>query len=343
MSNLTTYRRVQRTMLKLAAQVFSTMMLFTSAQANAVDDVEALVQTGDFNAALVKADQFLFEYPRDIQMRFLKGVIYTESGKTTDAIAIFAALTTDYPNLAEPHNNLAVLYAGQSQFEKARTSLATAIRINPSYVVAQENLGDVYAKMAGEAYSKALQLDSNSSGIKSKISSIDSVFKPELRTEGKNRPPELPIRTPIGALADIGKPQPSTIMPQGKVNALLPTLLEQPGSDAKKDVESAVRDWASAWSSKDMDNYIGSYSKDFVTPTGQGRKQWENERKRLILGKKSAIAITLQDLTSSLDGTKAIVTFKQIYNSGSLNLVNRKMLTMTKTGGRWLIARESTD
>jgi len=54
---------------------------------------------------------------------------------------------------------IAVLYAGQGQYEKARQALEMAIRTHPSYATAHENLGDVYAKLASQAYDKALSLD----------------------------------------------------------------------------------------------------------------------------------------------------------------------------------------
>ncbi|OGC01678.1 MAG: hypothetical protein A3G82_21995, partial [Burkholderiales bacterium RIFCSPLOWO2_12_FULL_67_210] len=134
------------------------------AQSDDYAEVNRLMRAGQFSEALTKADQHLANKPRDAQMRFLKGVIQTESGKPTDAIATFSKLTEDYPELPEPYNNLAVLYAGQSQFDKARAALEMAIRTNPSYATAHENLGDVYAKLASQAYSKALQLDSGNTG-----------------------------------------------------------------------------------------------------------------------------------------------------------------------------------
>ena len=125
------------------------------AHADEYGDVNQLVRAGKLADALGKADQYLAAKPRDPQMRFLKGVILTESGKPNDAITVFLKLTEDYPELPEPYNNLAVLYAGQGQYEKARAALEMAIRTNPSYATAQENLGDVYAKLASQAYSKA--------------------------------------------------------------------------------------------------------------------------------------------------------------------------------------------
>jgi len=61
--------------------------------------------------------------------------------------------------MPEPYNNLAVLYAAEGQERKAAEALEQAIRTNPSYTTAHENLGDLYARMASEAYAKALQLD----------------------------------------------------------------------------------------------------------------------------------------------------------------------------------------
>ena len=139
----------------LAAAVFAA----GGARADDYSDVNQLLHAGQSTEALAKADRYLAAKPKDPQMRFLKGVVLTEAGRTAEAIATFQKLTEDYPELPEPYNNLAVLYAGQSQFDKARAALEMAIRTNPSYATAHENLGDVYAKLASQAYSRALQLD----------------------------------------------------------------------------------------------------------------------------------------------------------------------------------------
>src|SRR5204862_2623498 len=112
----------------------------------------------------------------DAQARFLKGLIYTQQGKTAEAIKIFTSLTEDYPDLPEPYNNLAVLYAGQGQYEKARQALEMAIRTHPSYATAHENLGDIYAKMASQAYDKALQLDRSNQAAQGKLNLIKDLF-----------------------------------------------------------------------------------------------------------------------------------------------------------------------
>ena len=146
------------------------------AHADEYSDVNQLLRSGKYTEALSKADQYLASKPRDPQMRFLKGVVQTEAGKPVDAIATFVKLTEDYPELPEPFNNLAVLYASQGQYDKARAALEMAVRTNPSYATAQENLGDIYAKMASQAYAKALQLDSNNASVRPKLALIREVF-----------------------------------------------------------------------------------------------------------------------------------------------------------------------
>jgi ketosteroid isomerase-like protein len=155
----------------------------TAAYADDYADVNVLVKSGKLSEALAKAEQYLATKPRDPQMRFIKGVIQTEAGKPGDAIATFNQITQDYPELPEPYNNLAVLYAGQSQYDKARAALEMAIRTNPSYATAHENLGDVYAKLASQAYSKALQLDGGNTAVQPKLALIRTLFNADPKNQ----------------------------------------------------------------------------------------------------------------------------------------------------------------
>lgn len=161
----------------LAPSLLLTASLFAAtAQANDIDEVNQLLKAGKQAQALTKVEQSLSGKPRDPQMRFLKGVIQTELGKPNDAISTFSKLTEDYPELPEPYNNLAVLYAGSAQFDKARAALEMAIRTNPSYATAHENLGDIYANLASQSYSKALQLGGPSASLQPKLRLIRELF-----------------------------------------------------------------------------------------------------------------------------------------------------------------------
>jgi tetratricopeptide (TPR) repeat protein len=138
--------------------------------------VSKLVSAKQLNEALVKADEYLASKPKDPQMRFIKGVVLTEMGQSADAMRLFTTLTQDYPELPEPYNNLAVLYAADDQFEQARIALEMAIRTNPSYATAHENMGDVYLKLASQSYSKALQLEPNKTTVQPKLALIRTLF-----------------------------------------------------------------------------------------------------------------------------------------------------------------------
>ncbi len=150
----------------------------TVVHADEYSDVNQLLHAGKLSEAMLKVDVYLGSKPKDPQMLFLKGVIQHKSGNKSDAILTFARLTEDYPELPEPYNNLAVLYAGQNQLDKALAALQMAVRTNPDYATAYENLGDVYAKLAGQSYSRALQLDNSNSTAQPKLTHIGELFGP---------------------------------------------------------------------------------------------------------------------------------------------------------------------
>ena len=310
-----------------------------SAWADDYSDVNRLVRAGQLGEAMAKADQYLSTKPRDPQMRFLKGVIQTEQAKPNDAISTFTKLTEDYPELPEPYNNLAVLYAGQSQFDKARAALEMAIRTNPSYATAHENLGDVYAKLASQAYSKALQLDSSNTGVQPKLALIRDLFAPGAKGQKPTLPTAAaaPAPAPAPAVA-AAKPAPAAA-PGAAAAAPAPAPAATGGSD--KEVESAVRAWATAWAARDMAGYLGAYGKEFDPPGKMSRKDWESERRKRIEGK-SHISVKLENLNLSVNGGKATVRFRQDYRADSLSVSSRKTLELVNTGERWQIVKEST-
>jgi len=171
------------------------------ALADEAADVTRLLRGGQLAEGIARADAFLAKNPRDAQMRFLKGVLLTEMNRTNEAIAIFAKLTEDYPALPEPHNNLAVLYAGNGQYDKARAALDMAIRTNPAYATAYENLGDVHAKLASQAYDKALQLDSGNAAAKSKLTLLKTLGGTGNSAVAGKAAPAATVAAPAAAVA----------------------------------------------------------------------------------------------------------------------------------------------
>jgi tetratricopeptide (TPR) repeat protein len=263
-------------------------------------------------------------------MRFLKGVIQTESGKQADAVATFQKLTEEFPELPEPYNNLAVLYAGQSQFDKARAALEMAIRTNPSYATAHENLGDVYAKLASQAYSKALQLDAGNAGVAPKLSLIRNLFAADAKGA-------KPAAAPAVSTPPVAAAKPAASAPAAAPAAQAPAAT----GNAESDVESAVAAWAKAWSSKNMSGYLGAYAGNFTPPGGQSRSEWEADRKARIMPR-NRIDVDISELSVSVNGDRASAKFRQAYSSDSLSVTSRKTLDLVRSGNRWLIVREST-
>ena len=345
-------------------------LMCSFAHADEYADVAQLVRSGKLPEALSKSEQYLATKPRDPQMRFLKGVIQRDSGKTTDAIATFSRLTEDYPELPEPYNNLAVLYAGQSQFDKARTALEMAIRTNPSYATAHENLGDVYAKLASQAYNKALQLDAGNPGVPPKLALIRELFSPT-GTKGQ-RPVVAAVAAPVAPTPVVTKlaptlpapvaakpvPAPAPVVataasttppapiaaPAVATNpAPTPAPTSAPAStNSTGDAEAAVLAWAKAWAARDMKGYLAAYAKDFDTPGSMSRKAWEEERRQRITTK-SKITVKLENLVVTTTGNNtAVAKFRQDYKANDLSVSSRKTLNLVKVGDRWQIVKEST-
>jgi Flp pilus assembly protein TadD len=140
-----------------------------AARADDVSDARAALRAGDRAAALASVERHLAAKPGDAEARFLRGVILTELGRPADAFDAFFLLTQDYPELPEPYNNLAVLYAARGEYERARVNLELAIRANPGYATAYENLGDVHARLSAQAYEKAAQLDATNRRAREKL------------------------------------------------------------------------------------------------------------------------------------------------------------------------------
>lgn len=307
-------------------------------------DVNRLIKAGQNAEALNKVDQYLANKPRDPQMRFLKGVIQAETGKSSEAIATFVKLTEEFPELPEPYNNLAVLYASQSQFDKARAALEMAIRTNPSYATAHENLGDVYAKLASQAYSKALQLDSSNAGVPPKLALIRNLFAPDAKgvrpssaAPSATQPPVTSAGAPTAASAPSVATKPAEPAAPAKTGPAQPAT-SSPEAD---EVIAAVKAWAKAWSAKDMDGYLAAYGTKFNPPGTRTRKDWEQDRKARIVSKGS-ISVDVSDFDVKVTDAKASAVFRQHYKAGSLVSNSRKTLEMGKENGRWVILREST-
>ena len=311
--------RSRRTLVAL----FATLVCLASplVWADDLQDAAQLLKSGQREQALERVNRALAAKPKDPQARFLKGLILTEQGKQGEAIDIFTRLTQDYPNLPEPYNNLAVIYAGQGQYEKARGALEQSIRTHPSYATAYENLGDVYAKLASQAYGKALQLDASNTGAQNKLSLVRELV-------GEPKPAAV-------AKAEAQKSEPP------KIAAVEPPK-PAPAANDPAEVLKAVNEWAQAWSKKDAAAYLAFYAASFDPPGKESRADWEKTRRERVEAPKS-IAVAVESPKVTMRGSdQAVVSFRQNYRSDRLKSTSRKTLDMVKTDKGWQIQKEQS-
>lgn len=311
--------------------------------------------------------------PRDVQIRFLEGVVQAQQGQTDKAIESFRKLVESNPEVVEAHNNLGVLYASKGRLEDARKALEAGLHANASYAALHRNLGDVQSQLTKKTYAKALQLDGKARAPSPQLSLLGSMAPSASGEPARSAAPVTlvaaatpptqpapPSLTPTAPPTPAPKAEPPAVAPAtpAVVSAQVPAVKPAPEKTEPKPtpaskpersdsadtdaIRNAVMTWAKAWSRKDMDNYLEAYASSFVPPDRMARSRWESERRLRILSKKS-ISVEVKQLKIAVDGKNATAQFQQIYSSDNFTGNSRKTLEMVKQGTRWLIARETVN
>lgn len=340
-----------------------------AAPADDLREAQRLYTQGKQAPALEKVDAFLKAQPRDPQGRFLRGLILTEQKRTAEAIQVFTGLTEDFPELPEPYNNLAVLYASQGNYDKAKSALELAIHTHPSYATAHENLGDIYAQLASRAYDRALQLDKNNTTAQTKLAMVKELFVSQ-RTAGigtpapksgsaapsttttpaepkKAEPPKAETKAEAPKVAE-AKVEPKAAPPKAEPPKAEPKVAETKpapapapaaGGDDKAKVTAAIEGWARAWSAQDVKGYLAAYAPEFEVPGGETRAAWEKGRSERIQKPKS-IDVKVNVTSVKVNGNEATAVVRQAYKSDTLKNTTTKTLTLVRSADRWLIKQE---
>jgi len=349
-----------------------------TAPAADVAEIQRLINAHQATQALKLIDDALAKNPKDPAMRFRRGVTLSLLDRNADAIQVFQKLVEDHPEMPAPYNNLAVLYGHQGDYNKARAALVAAIRTNPQYATAYQNLGDVYAQLASEAYQKALQIDSKDTVTPPKLLLLRELTNPGVAAVATSaapapapvalpapaKPVQVAAAAPAPAPAPVVASRPAPAPPPAAKPAPLPPPAPVPApapkpaaaapapvpapapapavasSNGVAEVTEAVHAWATAWSRRDMAGYLAAYTPDYAT-AGKSHKAWEEDRKTRILPRKR-IAVQVSDLRVSVNGDKAQAHFKQIYESDTLSTSGHKTLDLVRSpSGKWLIRQES--
>ncbi len=343
-------------------------------------EVQANIKQGQLAAALEKVDQILAVRPKDAQARFTKGVILTEMNRLNDAAAVYQKLSEDYPELPEPYNNLAVIYASQRQYEKAKAALELAIRTHPAYATAHENLGDVYAKLASQAYDKALQLDSANTQAQTKLAMIRDLMGSSTRNARTAPTTSKPVqiaaaspapltKTPVAAalakptppVTSAPEPAPKPVeastkpAPVAKVEAQKPAATLAPVAAANTEPATAKKpaanDKAEADIRKMVNNWASAWSRKDVKgylshyardfkTPGGIPRKAWESERESRLTKPGPISVSADNLLIRLSDDQATVRFRQSYDSANLKSTATKTLVLVRRDGRWQIQQE---
>ena len=119
------------------------------------DRIEARIDKGDYTGALKLIErrqaQLQGKPGTDVQLMFQHARVLAALGRTDQAAAIYKDMTQRFPELPEPWNNLATLYARQGKLDQAGAALRTALQVDPDYADAQANLKQLASRDPGAA------------------------------------------------------------------------------------------------------------------------------------------------------------------------------------------------
>lgn len=247
----------------------------------------------------------------DDQSEQLKaGLVLIQEKKYSQAEAYFQKLKTQYPDQIPYLNNLAVAQMAQGKTENALENLKIATVSDQYFSVMQKNISDIYAYMASQAYSQALE--KKRATLLPELASISSV----------KLTPEKKITNDVKAeLLAVDKKENEVAL-----NEVL---------------EKQAVAWVDAWMNGDIKQYISFYSKDFIPADKLSYQEWAQQR-RYRLRQSKQVSISFNQLTVFFDAEKntAITEFVQQYKAGAYQDKVRKQLYWKIENESWLILRE---
>ncbi|MDG2253035.1 MAG: tetratricopeptide repeat protein [Methylophilaceae bacterium] len=261
--------------------------------------------------ALVEIDLLLESNSNNHNLLFLRAVTLTKLEKKDLAIKTYISLIEKFPKLPEPYNNLAVLYAEQNKLLEAKQILEKALKTNNSYSVAHINLGDVYTRMASDAYRKAFELD-ESPVANNKLQLINELFSYSPNMQRNN-------------LVNAGS--------KSEIKSKEQEIAE---------LNSFVERWKTSWENKDLDTYFSSYSRYFKIKGDISYKGWKKTRTEKIINKKE-INIQIANIKYKFKEGFWFVNMSQTYNSGNYSDKENKTLVIINESGDYKIIEENTE
>jgi len=275
---------------------------------------ESALAAADDATAIAHYQQTVSKEPGNYEAWFGLGVSQAKQRHFQDAITAFRQVIALQPALAEPHNNLAVIYNELGDMRAAVEELEASLKLNPGYATAYENIGDLYVKLAAGAYQKALQ-HRDSDELKQRYARLLHVHD----------------------TTAVATPEPQSITPPETANHITATLTDEPA------VLAAVEAWRAAWSNRDTAAYFAAYADDFDTGKRFNSLSAWKQYKQSAIAKKDFIRVTLEEIGATRTTEGFRVTFLQHFRSNTLDSDDRKQLLLKQTPDGWKIVHETTE
>lgn len=247
--------------------------------------------------------------------RFSHARHLTKQDKSSESIQAYEALIQDFPELSEPYNNLAVLYAEQGDYEAASKTLLRALNNHRTCGKLFNNLKAVHTKIASSAYSRALGTAENNGPLQLVV--IETINGLPLTVAENTVQPEV---VATEAMTSPGKSVSDTHVESAAVIAVLEA-------------------WAAAWSAQDVEHYLASYSDHFQPSGGVSLQAWKKQRKQR-LEKPSLIQVSLHIIGTRIDNKVARVSLRQSYRSDNYSDSVAKRFILNNGEKGWKIVRE---
>ena len=343
------------------------LMLSSPAFAYDVTQAKADLKQGRYTDAIEQLRTLVKNDADNYEAWFLFGVAHVHEQQFHQAIEAFRQVINLRPDLAEPHNNLAAVYNNLGDTKAAVKELEIALEKRPNYTIAEENLADLYIKLALQHYRNTLKTSPNPV-IEQRYARLVQVRNPMpdnvSSPAAKNMPvPEQPMveqkatekaatqhtekqamQPHILTPAVAQKPQttqPKTEQPQVKKDqaTVMPTVADQ----SITGVLDALEAWREAWSAQNLDAYFSAYADDYQPDARfDSLDAWKAYKKRVI-SNKSFIRIELDQVEVNMqDKTTATVKLLQRFHSNTYNGKDFKKITFKYTPQGWRIIAEAT-
>ncbi len=300
----------------------------------ALADISGLIEAGQYQQALLQLDNTLSSDKRHPLYMFHRARALEGAGQMDKAIAQYKALIKLQPTLPELYNNLALIYIQQGQMQKAQTLLNQAMMIHPGYSRVYKNLVAINAAQARDAYAKALQMPTASQAKGLEVAdTLSFVEEP------------IPASQAEPIVAAVTKPhiKPGMVYQANGDHADKRTeRVEKESSVSKVEVSAAqaiLLNWAKAWSTQNVDQYIRFYSDDY-SPAGMSRTVWAAQRKKRIRQPKW-IHVGLRNFDVTENGPARLrIRLEQEYKADNYRDVTRKEFILQKIDNEWRIIKE---